>query len=110
MLNLPRPGHVIARDNGSLTPLIAVDELPDMVQISDVPVTLHAADTTNTISLGLTPRTPAATSQLAMVPVATSSTAIASAMKIGCLAANTIDHLPRQADVSATGAIERQSQ
>ena len=52
----PSPRYFAARDDGSLTPLIAVDELPTYVQIHGVPRTLTAADTMGMISLGTVTR------------------------------------------------------
>ena len=52
----PTPRYFAARDDGTLTPLIAVDELPSYVQIQGVPRTLTAADTVGMISLGTVAR------------------------------------------------------
>ena len=52
----PKPRYFAVRDDGSLTPLIAVDELPSYVQIHGVPRTLTAADTNGLISLGPVPK------------------------------------------------------
>ena len=51
-----RPQYFVAREDGTLTPLIAVDELPSTVQIIGVPATLSPAGTQNMISLGLKER------------------------------------------------------
>ena len=52
----PKPRYFAVRDDGSLTPLIAVDELPSYVQIHGVSRTLTAADTNGLISLGPVPK------------------------------------------------------
>lgn len=56
MSSSPRPQYFIAREDGTITPLIAVDELPENVQIAGVPAQLSPAGTVNMISLGLKER------------------------------------------------------
>lgn len=56
MSSSPRPQYFVAREDGTLTPLIAVDELPETVQIVGVPATLSPAGTMNMTSLGLKER------------------------------------------------------
>jgi len=56
MSSSPRPQYFVAREDGTLTPLIAVDELPETVQIAGVPATLSPAGTMNMTSLGLKER------------------------------------------------------
>ena len=52
----PRPRHFISRSDGTLTPLIAVDELPDSVRLVGIPVVLCNADTQGMVSLGVQAR------------------------------------------------------
>lgn len=52
----PRPRYFVARSDGTLTPLIAVDELPDSVRIAGVPATISPAATMNMMSLGVVDR------------------------------------------------------
>ena len=56
MSNSPRPQYFVAREDGTLTPLIAVDEMPPSVHILGVPAKITHADTQNMISLGLKER------------------------------------------------------
>ena len=56
MSSSPRPQYFVAREDGTLTPLIAVDELPSSVNILGVPATMTHADTQNMVSLGLRER------------------------------------------------------
>ncbi|KAL8829000.1 MAG: hypothetical protein Q9191_002265 [Dirinaria sp. TL-2023a] len=56
MSNSPRPQYFVAREEGTLTPLIAVDELPPTVHIAGVPAKITHADTQNMISLGVKER------------------------------------------------------
>ena len=53
---LPRPTHYVFRPDGTIAPLVAVDELPEHVQISGVPPLLSPADTQGLTSLGVVPR------------------------------------------------------
>lgn len=50
-----RPGFFCSRPNGTLTPLIAVDELPTHISIRGVPRTLTAKDTQGMTSCGVAP-------------------------------------------------------
>ncbi|KAL8720517.1 MAG: hypothetical protein Q9225_002639 [Loekoesia sp. 1 TL-2023] len=52
----PRPHFFISRPDHSITPLIAVDELPDYVRINGVPATMTQADTQAMMSLGVKER------------------------------------------------------
>jgi hypothetical protein len=47
-----RPQYFLSRENGTITPLVAVDELPLHVLVRGVPRTLQAADTVGMTSLG----------------------------------------------------------
>ena len=52
----PRPHFFVARVDGSLTPMIAVDELPSSIRIVGVPAIITPAGTQNMTSLGLKER------------------------------------------------------
>lgn len=52
----PRPQYFVAREDGTLTPLVAVDELPTLVHIVGAPATISPAETQNMTSLGLKER------------------------------------------------------
>lgn len=52
----PRPRYFVARSDGTLSPLIAADELPDSVRIVGVPATISPAATMNMMSLGVVER------------------------------------------------------
>lgn len=52
----PRPHFFISRPDHSITPLIAVDELPDYVRINGVPAIMTQADTQAMMSLGVKER------------------------------------------------------
>ena len=52
----PRPQFFVARVDGSLTPMIAVDELPSSIRIVGVPAVITPAGTQNMTSLGLKER------------------------------------------------------
>ncbi|MCJ1462765.1 hypothetical protein MMC07_001368 [Pseudocyphellaria aurata] len=54
--DLPRPRYFLARQDGTITPLVAVDELPDTVRIVGAPATISPAATVNMMSLGLVDR------------------------------------------------------
>lgn len=54
--NLPRPHHFITRGDGSITPLIAVDELPESIRIVGVPAVISQAATLNMANLGVQAR------------------------------------------------------
>ena len=56
MSSSPRPQYFVAREDGTLTPLIAVDELPLTLQIAGAPATISPAGTQNMVSLGLKER------------------------------------------------------
>lgn len=56
--NLPCPRYFVARDDGTLTPLIAVDELPTSIIIVGVSATISQAETVSMISLGVESRSP----------------------------------------------------
>ena len=56
MSGTPRPGYFVARADGTLTPMIAVDELPSSINILGVPATITPAGTQNMVSLGLKER------------------------------------------------------
>ena len=56
MSDSPRPQFFVARADGTITPLIAVDELPVAIQIKGVPAAISPADTQNMTSLGLKER------------------------------------------------------
>ena len=49
----PRPQHFITRSDGSITPLIAVDELPESIHIIGVPPIISQAATLNMMNLGV---------------------------------------------------------
>lgn len=68
----PRPCYFISRNDGTLTPLIAVDELPASIHIVGVPATISLANTIHMISLGVGER-----SQLKYI-VETSGSSVAS--------------------------------
>ena len=53
---LPRPTHYIFRPDGTITLMIAVDELPGNIRISGVPSSIAPADTQGLTSLGVYPR------------------------------------------------------
>lgn len=53
MSNSPRPRYFISREDGTITPLIAVDELPPSLHIVGVPAKISPAKTCNMISLGV---------------------------------------------------------
>lgn len=52
----PRPQHFIARPDGSITPLIAIDELPESIRIVGVPAVISKAATLNMMNLGVQAR------------------------------------------------------
>ncbi|KAL9603973.1 MAG: hypothetical protein Q9179_002001 [Wetmoreana sp. 5 TL-2023] len=52
----PRPHFFISRPDHTITPLIAVDELPDYVRIAGVPAVMTQADTQAMMSLGVKER------------------------------------------------------
>ena len=52
----PRPHFFISRPDHSITPLIAVDELPDYVCINGVPAVMTQAETQAMMSLGVKER------------------------------------------------------
>lgn len=52
----PRPQYFVSRVDGTLTPLIAVDELPPSVRIIGVPAVISQAETLNMMSLGVKDR------------------------------------------------------
>lgn len=54
--NLPRPQHFVTRGDGSITPLIAVDELPESIRIVGVPAIISQAATLNMMDLGFQER------------------------------------------------------
>ncbi|MCJ1250422.1 mucin 7, secreted [Trapelia coarctata] len=56
MLSVPRPRHFITRPDGTMTPLIALDEMPDDVRIINVSNTLTSEQTVGMMSMGLEPR------------------------------------------------------
>jgi len=91
MSSSPRPQYFVAREDGTLTPLIAVDELPETVQIAGVPANLSPAGTMNMTSLGLKERSTQryTVSYLgAAGPSATPSETTASTEEIGAPATN----------------------
>ena len=56
MMALPlRPQHFVSRQDGSLTALIAVDELPPFIAIHGVPRVMSQSDTQGMTSLGTLP-------------------------------------------------------
>ncbi|KAE8148984.1 hypothetical protein BDV25DRAFT_141249 [Aspergillus avenaceus] len=55
MSSQPRPQFFCARPNGTLTPLIAVDELPPNISLRGVPRTLSPNETQGMTSLGTVP-------------------------------------------------------
>ena len=55
-LSIPRPQHFIKRIDGSITPLIAVDELPESIRIVGVPAVISQATTLNMVDLGVQAR------------------------------------------------------
>lgn len=56
MMSLPlRPQHFVSRQDGTLTALIAVDELPPFIAIHGVPRVLSQGDTQGMTSLGMLP-------------------------------------------------------
>lgn len=52
----PRPQHFLTRGDGSITPLIAVDELPESIRIIGVPAVISQAATLNMMNLGVQAR------------------------------------------------------
>lgn len=52
----PRPCYFISRNDGTLTPLIAVDELPASIRIIGAPAVISPAATVNMMSLGVKDR------------------------------------------------------
>ncbi|KAL8739207.1 MAG: hypothetical protein Q9181_000098 [Wetmoreana brouardii] len=56
MGSYPRPHFFISRPDHTITPLIAVDELPDYVRIAGVPAAMTQADTQAMMSLGVKER------------------------------------------------------
>lgn len=56
MSSVPRPRHFITRPDGTMTPLIALDEMPDDVRIINVPTTLTPEQTVGMMSMGLEPK------------------------------------------------------
>lgn len=56
MSSLPRPKHFITRPDGTMTPLIALDEMPDDVRIMNVPTTLTPEQTAGMMSMGMEPK------------------------------------------------------
>ena len=55
-VSLPHPGHYLRRSDGTITPLIAVDELPTFLHIVGVSRSLTRAQTQDMISLGTLPK------------------------------------------------------
>ncbi|MCJ1391247.1 hypothetical protein MMC18_004110 [Xylographa bjoerkii] len=53
---MPRPRHFVHRADGTMTPMIALDELPDFIQLKNVPARLSVAETQGMTSLGLESR------------------------------------------------------
>ncbi|KAK2768637.1 hypothetical protein FQN54_000493 [Arachnomyces sp. PD_36] len=51
-----RPQYFLARPDGKLTALVAVDELPRGIVLRDIPRTLESNDTMGLVSLGTAPR------------------------------------------------------
>ncbi|MCJ1404729.1 hypothetical protein MMC11_007955 [Xylographa trunciseda] len=56
LITMPRPRHFIHRADGTMTPLVALDELPDFIQLKNVPAKLSVAETQGMTSLGLESR------------------------------------------------------
>ena len=56
---VPWPQYFVSRSDGTLTPLIAVDELPSSVRIVGVPAVISQAETINMMSLGVKERSQA---------------------------------------------------
>ncbi|MCJ1385666.1 hypothetical protein MMC17_008789 [Xylographa soralifera] len=56
LMSMPRPRHFIHRADGTMTPLVALDELPDFIQLKNVPARLSVAETQGMTSLGLESR------------------------------------------------------
>ena len=50
-----RPQHFVSRQDGTLTALIAVDELPSCITVQGVPRVLNQSDTQGMTSLGTIP-------------------------------------------------------
>lgn len=55
-ISLPRPAHFLRRTDGTITPLVAVDELPAFLHIVGVSRLLTKAQTEGLISVGTLPR------------------------------------------------------
>ncbi|MCJ1407140.1 hypothetical protein MMC19_001210 [Ptychographa xylographoides] len=55
-ISAPRPQYFIHRADGTLTPLIALDELPESVRLANVPTALSIEETVGMTSLGLKAR------------------------------------------------------
>lgn len=53
---IPRPQYFLSRLDGTLTPLIAVDELPSSIRIAGVSAVISQAATVNMMSLGVKDR------------------------------------------------------
>ena len=56
LISMPRPRHFIHRADGTMTPLVALDELPEFIQLKNVPAKLSIAETQGMTSLGLESR------------------------------------------------------
>ena len=56
MSDSSRPRYFLVRDDGTLTPLVAVDELPASIRILGVPAVLSYANTQGMVSLGVAAR------------------------------------------------------
>ena len=56
LASMPRPRHFIHRTDGTMTPLVALDELPDFIQLKNIPARLSIAETQGMTSLGLESR------------------------------------------------------
>ena len=53
MPTVPRPRHFIHRSDGTITALVAVDELPNSIRLENVPSHLSQAETQGMTSLGV---------------------------------------------------------
>ncbi|KAL9042651.1 MAG: hypothetical protein Q9214_003713 [Letrouitia sp. 1 TL-2023] len=56
MARFPKPRYFVSRPDGTITPLIALDELPSSIRLTGVPTTMSTAETTGMISLGVEER------------------------------------------------------
>ncbi|KAL9608402.1 MAG: hypothetical protein Q9167_006765 [Letrouitia subvulpina] len=56
MARSPKPRFFVSRPDNTITPLIALDELPSSIRLTGVPTIMSAAETTGMMSLGVEER------------------------------------------------------